>query len=331
MSTSSERWQLPGLPGLLGIFALGELVLLRTGTRTLIHIPGLGRYETPIGILAELGRFTYYLATVCLVTTLILLAYQGLRVRTPRLVVISIGVLSFLAAAGAGRLGVISAPVVGWSSVVVLVVVCAASWGGLRTIPIAFFVVGWVAAGWTVLGQGVGGGLNGRQVDGFMLAAEISLILSAITVPLLLKGPPPRLAILAGLGATVVSAGAFFSGSSTLSILVLWNLGVPGWLPGLAYSLALGSLVATVWSAFSSGQSSTVIGLVLLAAGGIGTISTYQTGLVLTAVLLLGSTVIRTDPDPTGPIPNIRAGESLTVTTRPPRVPETSNAPTPVG
>ena len=102
MSTSSERWQLPGLPGLLGIFALGELVLLRTGTRTLIHIPGLGRYETPIGILAELGRFTYYLATVCLVTTLILLAYQGLRIRTPRLVVIGIGVLGFLAAAAAG-------------------------------------------------------------------------------------------------------------------------------------------------------------------------------------------------------------------------------------
>ncbi len=330
MSTSSERRKLAGLPGLLCIFALGELVLLRIGTRTLIHIPGLGRFEAPINILAELGRFAYYLAVVCLVTTLTLLAHQGLRIRTPRLVVIGIGVLAFLAAAGAGRLGVVSVPIVGWSSVAALVVVCAASWQGLRTVPIAFFILGWVAAGWTVLGQGVGGGLSGRQVDGFMLAAEISLILSAITVPLLLKGPPPRLAILAGLGATVVSAGAFVSGSSTLSILVLWNLGVPRWLPGLAYSLALGSLVATLWSAFSSGQRSTVLGLVLLTAGGIGTISTYQTGLVLTAVLLLGSTVIGTVPDPTGP-PYIRTGESLRVTTRPPRAPGTSKAPTPVG
>jgi hypothetical protein len=199
MSTSSDLRNLAGISGLLGIAALVELVLLRVGTRTLVHIPGLGRYEAPISILAELGRFAYYLAVVCLVTTLTLLAYQALRIRTPRLVVIGIGVLGFLAAAGAGRLGVISTPIVGWSSVAVLVMVCAASWGGLRTIPIAFFVFGSVAAGWTVLGQGPGGGLSGRQVDGFMLAAEIALILSAITVPLLLKGPPSKLAILVGL------------------------------------------------------------------------------------------------------------------------------------
>lgn len=332
MPTSNERRRLAGLPGLLCIFALGELVLLRVGTRTFIHIPGLGRYEAPIGLLAEVGRFAYYLAVVCLVTTLTLLAYRGLRIRSPRSVVIGIGALGFLAAAGAGRLGVVSASIVGWSSVAVLVVVCAASWQGLRTIPIVFFVLGWVAAGWTVLGQGVGGGLSGRQVDGLMLAAEISLILCAITVPLLLKSPPPRLAILVGLGVTVASAGAFVSGSSTLSILVLWNLGVPGWLPGLAYSLALGSLVATIWSAFSSGQRSTAIGLMLLTAGGLGTISTYQTGLVLAAMLLLGSTVIGgIVPDPTGPIPNVRHIESLRVTTRPSGVPGTAKAPTPVG
>ena len=331
MSTSRELRKLAGISGLLGIAVLGELVLLRVGTRTLVHIPGLGRYEAPISILAELGRFAYYLAVVCLVTTLTLLAYQGLRIRTPRFVVIGIGVLGFLAAAWAGRLGLISASIVGWSSIAVLVMVCAASWGGRRTIPIVFFVVGWVAAGWTVLGQGAGGGLSGTQVDGFMLAAEVSLTLSAITVPLLLKGPPSKPAILAGLGAAVVSAGAFVSGSSTLAILVLWNLGVPGWLPGLAYSLALGSLVATLWSAYSSGQRSTAIGLVLLAAGGIGTISTYQTGLVLTGVLLLAGTVLTADPDPSGPTPFIRTGESHRVPTRPSRVPGASKAPTPVG
>ena len=298
---SSERLRLAGLPVLLGVLALAELVLLRTGTRTLIHIPGLGRFETPIRILAEVGRFAYYLAVVSLVTTLAVLAYHGLRTRIPRQVAGGIGALGFLAVAGAGRLGLLSAPVVAWCSLVVLVVLTAAVWRGFRTLPIGFFVLGWVAAGWTILGQGAGGGLSGRQVDGLMLTAEISLILAAITAPLLLKGPPYRLAVLAGLGVAVVSAAAFASGSSTLSILVLWNLGVPGWLPGVAYSLALGSVVATLWSAFASGQRLTVIGLVLLAAGGIGTISTYQTALVLTAVLLLGSAVAGTDPDPTGP------------------------------
>jgi hypothetical protein len=86
------------------------------------------------------------------------------------------------------------------------------------------------------------------------------------------------------------------AGASTLSILVLWNLGVPGWLPGIAYALALGSLVATLLSALASGRRLTAIGLVLLVAGGIGTISTYQTGLVLTAVLLLGDPVNKTVP-----------------------------------
>jgi hypothetical protein len=331
MPTSSDWRRLQGLAVLLCVVALGELVLLRVGTRTLIHIPGLGRYEAQISSLAELGRFFYYLAVVCLMATLILLAYRSLRIRTPRLVAIGIGLLGFLAAAGAGRFGVVPAPIVGWLSVAALMVVCTASSGGLRRIPIAFFVAGWVAAAWTVLGQGAGGGLSGRQVDGFMLVAEISLILSAITVPLLLKGPPPRLAILAGIGATIVSAGAFVSGSSTLSILVLWNLGVPGWLPGLAYSVAFGSLVATLWAASSSGQKSTVIGLVLLVAGGIGTISTYQTGLVLTAVLLLGSTVLTTDPGSTEPIRGIRTGESQRVTTRPSMTPGASKTPTAVG
>lgn len=60
MSTSSERHTVAGVSGLLGVLALAELILLRTGTRALIHIPGLGRFETPIRILAEVWRFAYY-------------------------------------------------------------------------------------------------------------------------------------------------------------------------------------------------------------------------------------------------------------------------------
>lgn len=331
MTKSSERWLPAGLPGLLGVLALGELVLLRTGTRTLVHIPGLGRYETPIRILAEVGRFAYYLAVVSLVAVLAILAYQGIRTRTLRRVTGGVGALVFLAVAGAGRVEILAAPVVGWTSLVLLIVVTAAVWRGLRTLPIGFFVLGWAAAGWTVLGQGAMGGLSGRQVDILMLTAEISLLLSAVTAPLLLKGPPPRMAILVGLGVALVGVGAFASGASTLSILILWNLGVPGWLPGVAYALALGSIVTTLWSALATGQRLTAIGLLLLIAGGLGTISTYQTGLVLTGVLLLGDAMAGTGWDLTGTIAQIKRTDSLEVMTRSTQAPRLPKSPSPVG
>jgi hypothetical protein len=295
---------------LLGVLALGELVLLRTGTRTLVHIPGLGRYETPIRILAEVGRFAYYLAVVSLVAVLAILAYQGIRTRTLRRVTGGVGALVFLAVAGAGRVEILAAPVVGWTSLVLLIVVTAAVWRGLRTLPIGLFVLGWAAAGWTVLGQGAMGGLSGRQVDILMLTAEISLLLSAVTAPLLLKGPPPRMAILVGLGVA---------------------LGVPGWLPGVAYTLALGSIVTTLWSALATGQRVTAIGLLLLIAGGIGTISTYQTGLVLTGVLLLGDAMAGTGWDLTGTIAQIKRTDSLEVMTRSTQAPRLPKSPSPVG
>ena len=331
MTKRSERWLPAGLPGLLGVLALGELVLLRTGTRTLVHIPGLGRYETPIRILAEVGRFAYYLAVVSLVAVLAILAFHGIRTRTPRHVTGGVGALAFLAVAGAGRLEVLAAPAVGWTSLVLLIVVTAAVWRGLRTLPIGFFVLGWAAAGWTVLGQSAMGGLSGRQVDTLMLTAEISLLLSAVTAPLLLKGPPSRMAILVGLGVALVGIGAFASGASTLSILILWNLGVPGWLPGVAYALALGSIVTTLWSASATGQRLTAIGLLLLVTGGIGTISTYQTGLVLAAVLLLGGAMAGTAWDLTGSIAQSTRADSLEVMPRSTQDPGRPKSPRPVG
>jgi hypothetical protein len=175
------------------------------------------------------------------------------------------------------------------------------------------------------------GGLSGRQVDILMLTAEISLLLSAVTAPLLLKGPPPRMAILVGLGVALVGVGAFASGASTLSILILWNLGVPGWLPGVAYALALGSIVTTLWSALATGQRLTAIGLLLLIAGGLGTISTYQTGLVLTGVLLLGDAMAGTGWDLTGTIAQIKRTDSLEVMTRSTQAPRLPKSPSPVG
>lgn len=294
MSTRSEPAWTARLPGVLVAAALVELVVLRTATRTLIHIPGLGRFEAPIRTVAETGRFAYYLAVVALVASLAVQGVRALGAGSSRRVVAGAGALLFLGIAAAGRLGLLSTAAVGTSSLLVLVLVAATGRRGLPMVPVGWFVLGSVAAGATVLGQQAGGGLTGGEVDALMLVAEVALVLAAVTAPLLLGARPGRTSILVGLGAAVVSLGAFTAGSSTLSILVLWNLGVPGWLPGVVYALAAGSLAATLWSALASGQGLTAAGLVLLAAGGIGTISTYQTGLVLAGLLLLGGGVTPT-------------------------------------
>lgn len=168
-------------------------------------------------------------------------------------------------------------------------IVAAAGWRGLSSFPLGFFVLGSVAAGLSALGQTVGDGVPGPTVDILIPAAEVFVVLAGATAPVLLgKRPGGGAAVTAGVVTAVLVAAAFATGASPISILVLWNLGVPGWLPGIAYAVALGGVVTALWSAAVTGPRQTAIGIVLLVAGGVGMISTYQTGLVLAAVLFLG-------------------------------------------
>lgn len=276
------------LPLVLAAAVLVEFVLLRTATRTLVHIPGLGSYETPIRVVAEVGRYSYYLAVVLLVATLSMLSHRSLRRRDVRGWLIGGGTLLFLVLAGAGRMGLLSQAAVGWSSIAIIVIITATLWRGLQTLPLGLFVVGTVMAGVAVLGQGSGGGLSGRQVDLFILAAEISLIAAGVTSPLLLRSAPRSGAIVVGGIAAVLVAGALVGAGSTLSVLLLWNLGVPGWLPGLGYALAAGALAITLTSALADRQVLAAAGVLLLVAGGIGLMSTYQTALVVAGILIIG-------------------------------------------
>lgn len=290
---SVPRQTLRMLTGWLAIVALVELLLLRTGTRTLIHIPGLGQFDVSIGVLNEVGRFAYYLAVVLLVSTLIFLGRIFWLAGTRTSKVISGLVWLFLLAALVGRTGLTSPIAVGWFSLLVLIAVFALTWNGAKSIPRGLFVAAWTLAAWAVLGQS-GAGLSGQSVDILVIAAEGLVLLAGVTAPLVVSERPTTHALAAGFGAFLVVAAGFSFGGSTLSILALWNLGVPGWFSPIAYGLAFGGLVVAVWTAFRGRESLTVAAIVLLVAGGIGTISTYQTALVLTAVLLLG--VVRTRP-----------------------------------
>lgn len=274
------------LAGSLGLVALVELVLLRSGTRTLVHIPGLGRYDVSIGLLSEVGRLAYYFSVVLLVSTLVYLAVWLWRVDTLSARAASVFTTLFLLVAGAGRIDVLTVPVVGWCSLIATVAVATITWTGVRSIPIGLFTASWAIAAWSVLGQGVGGGLSGRSVDVSIVVAESLLILGGVTAPLLVRRGVGRPAVMAGLVAFLVVAAGFSVGGSTLAILALWNLGVPGWFSPLAFGLAFGGLVTATWSALAAHERLTAVSIGLLVAGGVGTISTYQTGLVLAAIAL---------------------------------------------
>lgn len=317
---SGSRRTLRMLAGWLGIVALVELLLLRTGTRTLIHIPGLGQFDTSIGILNEVGRFAYYLAVVLLISTLLYLGRVLWQAGSRTSKVISGLVWLFLVVALAGRTGLITSTAVGWLSLSVLVALLASTWSGVRSIPRALFVAAWVLAAWAVVGQDVGRGLSGQSVDIFVIAAEGLLLLTGVTAPLLVSERPTTRSLVAGFGAFLVVATGFSFGGSTLSILTLWNLGVPGWFSPIAYGLAFGGLVVAVWTSLTGREILTAAAIVLLVAGGVGTISTYQTALVFTAVLLLGVTTNRPSLD----------SESAKSTSQPPATKEETGNPVPV-
>lgn len=272
----------------LGVVVLVELTLLRTGTRTLIHIPGLGRFEVSLRLLSELGRFAYYLAVVLVTVALAYSAWLIWDAVTPRGRVGAVLIWSFLAVASLGRIGVVPDPAVAWVCVVVLVGLLAATWTGVGSLPLMLYVAASAAASWIVLGQGIGGGLSGRTVDLSMVVAEGLLVVAAVTTPLLLAGKVSRNALIAGLVAFGLFTASFSLGGSTLSILTLWNLGVPGWFPPIAYGLALGGLVVTFWSATANREVLIACVVLLMLAGGIGPISTYQTALAVAALAFAG-------------------------------------------
>lgn len=299
------------LAGALGVVALVELILLRSGTRTLVHIPGLGRYDVSIGVLNEVGRLAYYLSVVLLLVTFAYLAAWLWRLDKPLSRAAGLLVALSILVAVAGRTEIVSPTAVGWYSAGAIAAMAAIAWRGVRSIPLVLFAGSWVVAAWSVLGQGVGGGMSVRAVDTSVVVAEALLILAGVTAPLLVSRKVPTSAVVAGLAAFLVVATGFSVGGSTLAILTLWNLGVPGWLSPLAFGLAFGGLVIAAWSALAAGERMTAASIGLLVAGGVGTISTYQTGLVLAALTVFYTASLAEDRTEESSVPEADSGVVL--------------------
>lgn len=285
-----------------GWVAAVELILLRIGTRTLVHIPGVDMIAGPLAWLSEAGRFAYYLSLVLVVGVgLALVASWWVSRPSGR----ALGVMSlamFAVAAVAGALEAVDAVVIGWAGLAALVPLAVGSLGaGRGAIPVLLWTAAVWSSGLAVLLQGRGGGLSADAVARLLQAGDVLLVAGAVTFPLLLRRRPSRRALITGIvGAGVVGALLTWV-SSTTAILALWAFGVTASLPPLVYGLAAAGMAITVHQGVQDRDRRVVAAALLVLAGGIGLVSTYQTGLLLVG---LGLVSIGSIGDEAAPAPS---------------------------
>lgn len=267
-----------------------ELVVLRIFTRTIIHIPGASGASPVLSLTADIGRFAYYLSCVLLTATVALLVVASATAASTRAMIGAAATATFAAAAIGARVGVVGHDTAGVSALaaaVVLGLVATPTLERRARIPVVAFSGAFALAAFDELvGEGVttaGGGTELR------LVAEVLAVVAAVTSPLLLRVRPDRRSIGVGLVAGVVVVAMLTANSWTTTILMLWNFGLAGTLPWVLYGAAFGALSCTFVSLVRDADRGRAIALALLFAGGIALHSTYQTGLVIAGLALLGS------------------------------------------
>jgi hypothetical protein len=300
MTARLSRPNAPAIPGVgllaagLALASLTELLILRTFTRTAIHIPGLQALKEPYEGLAFTGRYAYFVSVALLLVALPVLVSRLWAGRTTagRIGAASVAFFAIgaaLAALQAADRLVIDAVT---ASAVVMLAMAAAGRVELRaTAPLLFAAAFALSAGHTLAQGAAQQGLGSGSADWMLHAAEIAGVAFAISTPLLVSRQPGRASLAAGGIVGLVTLAAFLGNGSTSRILLLWNEGLSGTLPAFAYAVAGGALAAAMVEALRLRRATLLIALLLLTTGGIGLHNTYQTGLVIAglAILCLGA------------------------------------------
>lgn len=289
-----------GLPPTVALAAAGlaaasaiELLILRTFTRTAIHIPGITALREPYEVLSFGGRYAYFVSVALLMFALPGAAWALWRTGGPigrgmAGAVAAFAAMSALAALGlAGRLPLDAAT----TGAVFVIAIGGASASGRwnSMVPLGLFAGAFVLSATHTLAQSAAQeGFVALRTDAALTAAEVVGVAFAVSVPLLARGTLDRLSVVAGAGAAVVVFAAFLvNGGATARFLLLWNEGLSGALPSVAYAAAAGCLTATLVAFVRTRHGLAAAGLVLLVTGGIGLHSTYQSGLVICGLAML--------------------------------------------
>lgn len=264
--------------------AVAELTMLRVFTRTAIHIPGAGDAGPGLSLVGELGRLAYYLTIVLLIATIVLVAHRLRAHASGAATAALVGIAALVAVALGVRVGVVADDPATCGMIVAVLAVGAAAATTLERrarLPVLLFTTAFVLRGLDALGAAPG------THAGANVAAEV-LVLGAVGSLLwAVPGRPDRRSVIIGAIVGAVTIGAFASNATTPRILLLWTFGVPGAFPGAVYGVALGVLVTVLLWGRRVGGSERAIALVLVACGGIGLHSTYQSALVVVGLALL--------------------------------------------
>ncbi len=268
-----------------------ELLILRTLTRTAIHIPALQNLQGPYELLTNFGHYAYYVAVTLLIPVLALLAFQ-VRNRGSAAI---FAIFLFLAVSAAALASDMDRVILDSTSVLAVGILAATlvMRAGIskRTIPLLGFGTAFLFSGvYTATPDLTRVGVSLSQSAHLLDGAELFGLLFAISSPLLVGRNEGRSAKIAAFIIGGIALLFFLGNGSTSRFLLLWNVGLSGTLPGLFYAVAAGALAWTIVALYRSDRALEATGLLLLVIGGIGLHSTYQSGLVIAglATLLIG-------------------------------------------
>ncbi len=276
----------------LAAAAIVELLILRTFTRTAIHIPAFEALQGPYEALALIGRYAYFLSVALMLLVLPALGWSlaaerhsGRRVATA-----AIGLFlmtSAMAAAGVG--GRMMLDIASLLAIVSLAGLAAGSWGWPCVLPFGMLGIAFISnGGYTVLQTASQEGARSFDASWLLTGGEISGVAFALCLPLLARRHIDRLSVSVGVVVGVTAFGIFLGGGATTSrILLLWNAGLSGTLPGVAYAAGAGAIATSFVALLRGREVLAATAVALLVAGGLGLHNTYQTGLVVAALAAL--------------------------------------------
>lgn len=270
--------------------AAAELLVLRLFTRTIIHIPGAQDAAGPLSLVAWAGRYAYWLAVLALVATLAVLVRElGAR----RCVIATTAVVVFLVSAAGARAGAVGDAALALAVCLSVLLLATAAWPALagpgRVVLSAFTAAFVVSAVYALAQSGaiIAAPTSGRTAPLLVTAEGLVLAGGALTPSLVPKAGDRRAAFVGGLAGIAVF-GALAASASTTKILLLWNLGLAGYFPAPIYGVVAGTIVYTGIALARAGRHRSAFALALVVIGGIGLHSTYQSGLVIAGLALLG-------------------------------------------
>ena len=298
------RWR-PGTPGTVGVrshagpltaglavAAVAELLILRTFTRTAIHIPALEAMQGPYEVLAFMGRYAYFLSVALLLLALPVLAWSLALDQRPGRRVAASAVGLFLLTSGAAAAGLGGRVTLDLASLLAVVSLAGLAAGGWRlsgALPFGMLAVAFISSGgYTVLQTASQEGGGSIHASWLLSVGELSGAAFALSLPLLARRRVDRPSVVVGVAVGVVAFAMFVGGGETTSrILLLWNAGLSGTLPGTVYAAGAGALALTFVALLRGREMLAAMAVALLVTGGLGLHNTYQTGLVVAGLAAL--------------------------------------------